>query len=641
MRNYVQTSLDQYINESKVFTLKRKYAEKPAVVVGTKAPLRTQVLNYVAENVKVSLGDLKKFIIGLNEGKARPAAANMWLKRNAQFFVMENSNGVSYFKLSNLGKRLIKSSERIPVAPVVTAVTAAPTAPSMAQVTNESEDVDEGCGCNKKRPPIKHKQLIERLSDDPEATDYPEDTEEDFGLGDPRYGVDRPRSVEDEVEEDIIEPETDEDYIEDDITADEDIDDEDELNDEDLDEEDNIQSEVDELRSEVEELRAIIDELTGDDEDLEDEENEDLEDEDDGDIDPDDLKDRGDGSFEDETEDLEDDNTEATDFEEDKEIDESADEYANELDDEDEEDNKRPKDKKQRKFDFKDKGRPGIVDVDESLDEIKETPEEKVKRVIENIKAKRAAKLNEAEEEKAEDVGSTPPAEEDELTDKDVSSEPEGDEEEKEEEPTEEKVEITEFIITVDDLDTAMKELEELGINAERVPKEAETTEEMPQEVETPEAPAEETPETAIEDELDLGTETPVEPVKEAAGDEELNLGTEAPVEAPVEDELDLGTEAPAEVPETVAPTTEFEENKLKVPADQWETLKTWLEEKGVNVVEMFGGEIEVEEEPGTMQSDDDTEINFDDLELEDDTKVDTEEKPEDNKPPEEAPATV
>ena len=53
-QNYVPTSLDQYLNENKSITLTRQYGDKEAVVVGSRAPLRNQVLSYVLENKKVT-----------------------------------------------------------------------------------------------------------------------------------------------------------------------------------------------------------------------------------------------------------------------------------------------------------------------------------------------------------------------------------------------------------------------------------------------------------------------------------------------------------------------------------------------------------------------------------------------------------
>ncbi|NMC59008.1 MAG: hypothetical protein GYA51_06455, partial [Candidatus Methanofastidiosa archaeon] len=108
-RSYVPVTLDAYLNESKTITLKRGYGERQPVVVGATAPLRNQVLSFVAESQRVTKTDLKKFIAGLNEGSKNPiASANMWLQRNAKFFVTESKNGITYFKLSPIGQRLSK-----------------------------------------------------------------------------------------------------------------------------------------------------------------------------------------------------------------------------------------------------------------------------------------------------------------------------------------------------------------------------------------------------------------------------------------------------------------------------------------------------------------------------------------------------
>ncbi len=103
---YAPTSLDSFINESKTITLKRSYGGQPSVTVGSKAPVRNQIISYVAEGRRVAKSDLRKFISGLNEGKSKPAAANMWLKRNSKFFITENKNGITYYKLSKIGQRL-------------------------------------------------------------------------------------------------------------------------------------------------------------------------------------------------------------------------------------------------------------------------------------------------------------------------------------------------------------------------------------------------------------------------------------------------------------------------------------------------------------------------------------------------------
>ena len=107
-KSYVPTTLGQYLNENKSITLTRKYGEKQPVVVGSRAPMRNAVLSYVAENAKVSRVSLKRFIAGLNETSKNPAAAaNMWLKRNQRFFESTTAGGVTSYKLSKLGAKLV------------------------------------------------------------------------------------------------------------------------------------------------------------------------------------------------------------------------------------------------------------------------------------------------------------------------------------------------------------------------------------------------------------------------------------------------------------------------------------------------------------------------------------------------------
>ena len=104
---YASTSLNEYLNESRAFMLKRGYGDKKPVIVGAKANVRDQVLPFVAESRRVSKRDLVSFITGLNEGTKR-SAVNMWIKRNGQFFITESKGGKTFFKLSKLGERLMK-----------------------------------------------------------------------------------------------------------------------------------------------------------------------------------------------------------------------------------------------------------------------------------------------------------------------------------------------------------------------------------------------------------------------------------------------------------------------------------------------------------------------------------------------------
>jgi hypothetical protein len=104
---YVSTTLEDFLNESRNITLTRKYGEKEPVVVSSKAPLRNSILQYVAENAKVTKNALKKHIMGINESAGSNASALMWMKRNEQYFITENKNGVTFYRLSPIGKKLV------------------------------------------------------------------------------------------------------------------------------------------------------------------------------------------------------------------------------------------------------------------------------------------------------------------------------------------------------------------------------------------------------------------------------------------------------------------------------------------------------------------------------------------------------
>ena len=100
----------QPITESS-FLYKRKYKDNDSIVVKTRSPKRDRILKFVNENKRVSLKQLRRFILGLNENSSSPAATtSMWIKRNKQFFIFENRNGREIIKLSNLGRRTLEKS---------------------------------------------------------------------------------------------------------------------------------------------------------------------------------------------------------------------------------------------------------------------------------------------------------------------------------------------------------------------------------------------------------------------------------------------------------------------------------------------------------------------------------------------------
>jgi len=722
MKKYVSSDFNKYLLESKTIPLKRKYGERPTIMASINGPVRNKVLSFVAESGSVSKRELKEFILGLKENRSNLAAANMFLKRNAKYFITENRNGITYYKLSDLGRRLfnrltsiedlnISESKRIPINEPKR---------KPLDVTLDDEDLED-----------RDFDLEDRDFDDEDLED------KDFDLED--------RDFDDEDLEDRDFDLEDRDF------DDEDLEDKDfDLEDYDFDDED------------LEDRDFDLEDRDFDDEDLEDKDF-DLEDRD---FDDEDLEEYTEEKQEVETDQFEYEedndkiqltyykNPDAHEFEEDDELEESE-----EFDEDEDEfkfkkDIKRPKEPF-RKYDFRDKGQPGIQDdLEESLNEkrlrsqfeihklsgkkrsklggkykisdyhnLLDDDEYKDDNEIKNIsvKSKMSGKLDENKKdddklmtakefenfieslikldnvelakqtlkelfekhpemnkhtgdgvgikgytdrykkgldlfreyllkemkpvdafenkyerkkfllkEAEEDEKVKEPSEEDELSDEDLDIDIDLDT--KDIEDTEDKeveeVEITEFIITVDDVDAAIKELEELGIKAERVPIEK-PEEEVPVEIE--EEPKEET-----EDKETIPT------LKDKSPEEQnevfrkfitniLNEAEDANKEnSPKEDDVDLGSSDELNLgdQEEKAPElkdeepVEYEENKIRVSAEYWDKLKPWLEEKGVDIEEMFGGEIETKELSDETEETEDNEIDFTGIGDDDDTKV-------------------
>ncbi|MEK0337325.1 MAG: hypothetical protein QQN41_07820 [Nitrosopumilus sp.] len=391
-KQYVQTTLQSFLSESRSITLKRGYGERKPVVVGAKAPLRNQILSFVSESKKVSKIELKKFIAGLNETSKNPvAAANMWIKRNAKFFVTENKNGITYFKLSTIGQRL--TSRLIPTN------------------ISESEKRDFRNRLSRQIPPEC------KFEEDFDGSEFEEKAEPgSYDFVDRKKGYERPGIY---------------------------------------DMEENFDEGKDELDEEQKKrIKKII-------ENIREKRDEKLNEEDDDELTFDDL------DLDDEKEDKDDDEKEDK-VKDDKDDDEKEDKV------EDDDDEKVDKDDVDKVEDDDDKVEDEKVDNDDDKDD-------------------------------------------DEKVDKDDDDKVEGDEDKvegDEDETNIEKVEITEFIITVENVADAIEELSELEVTAEQV----------------------------------------------------------------VDEE---GEEI---------------EDQIKVSAEDWEALRGWLEEKGVDIEEMFGGEIEVED---------------------------------------------
>lgn len=346
-----------------------------------------------------------------------------------------------------------------------------------------------------------------------------------------------------------------------------------------------------------------------------------------------------------------------------------------------------------------------LTPLSESKNQKMTTDKEKqarVKRIIEGIKAKRNFALNEEEdlvdeevEEEVEegltdnntaaknDTGSISSVNEDDESDDDVddtdvdelpdmvdddedgdelTDDDSGEDEELDEEPADgERVEITEFIITVDDVDSAIEELGELGVAAAEVADEMELDSDgldadldgeesddlgdfdldMGGEIGGDEEPLEDETEDEIEEgaysaggsydtndgsgkhnlfedgeELEesddacecSNNEQPElneDDIDIEFGDDEGDEGDE------LSDEGDELSDDDLDSPEGDDLEDVGGEKQIKVDASNWEALKGWLETKDVDIADLFGGDIEVE--GGEEGSEDD--IDFDSLE--------------------------
>ena len=637
MKKYVSSDFNKYLLESKTILLKRKYGERPTIMASINGPVRNKVLSFVAESGSVSKRELKEFILGLKENRSNLAAANMFLKRNAKYFITENRNGITYYKLSDLGRRLfnrltsiedlnISESKRIPINEPKR---------KPLDVTLDDEDLED-----------RDFDLEDRDFDDEDLEEYTEEKQE--------------------VETDQFEYEEDNDKIQltyyknpdaHEFEEDDELEESEEF-DEDEDEfkfkkdikrpkepfrkydfrdkgqpgiQDDLEESLNEkrLRSqfEIHKLSGKKRSKLGGKYKISDYHNllDDDEYKDDNEIKNVSVKSKMSGKLDENKKD-DDKLMTAKEFENFIEslikLDnvELAKQTLKELFEKHPEMNKHTGDGV---------GIKGYTDrYKKGLDLFREYLLKEMKPVdaFENKYERKKFLLKEAEEdEKVKE-----PSEEDELSDEDLDIDIDLDT--KDIEDTEDKeveeVEITEFIITVDDVDAAIKELEELGIKAERVPIEK-PEEEVPVEIE--EEPKEET-----EDKETIPT------LKDKSPEEQnevfrkfitniLNEAEDANKEnSPKEDDVDLGSSDELNLgdQEEKAPElkdeepVEYEENKIRVSAEYWDKLKPWLEEKGVDIEEMFGGEIETKELSDETEETEDNEIDFTGIGDDDDTKV-------------------
>ena len=109
-------NLDEFLNERKTVQVKRKYREYDSVHVGTNAPIRTSILNFVNEKGSCTEIQLKEFIRIKNEGTilnhkkgdAIGKTSTKWIDRNSRYFTKRtNESGEVTYKLSKLGQKVV------------------------------------------------------------------------------------------------------------------------------------------------------------------------------------------------------------------------------------------------------------------------------------------------------------------------------------------------------------------------------------------------------------------------------------------------------------------------------------------------------------------------------------------------------
>ena len=105
MRSYKTFGL----NERKTIQVKRKYGVHAPTNVGANAPVRQTILGFISEKGSCCKADLSEFIRSANEESGRRTNPQ-WIKKNAKYLVTFEQDGETHYKLSKLGKRVIKAT---------------------------------------------------------------------------------------------------------------------------------------------------------------------------------------------------------------------------------------------------------------------------------------------------------------------------------------------------------------------------------------------------------------------------------------------------------------------------------------------------------------------------------------------------
>lgn len=112
LRKFAETEtkdLPQKVDERKTIQVKRKYAKYDSISVGANAPIRNNILGFISEKGYCTRKELSNFIATKNEEDGCKTSKS-WIYKNKKYLVEYNKDGVDYYKLSNLGKRVMNKT---------------------------------------------------------------------------------------------------------------------------------------------------------------------------------------------------------------------------------------------------------------------------------------------------------------------------------------------------------------------------------------------------------------------------------------------------------------------------------------------------------------------------------------------------
>lgn len=104
-----ETNLPEKIDERKTLQVKRKYGQYDSIKVGANAPVRNNILGFIAEKGHCTKQELKEFIQSKNEDSGSRTSMS-WFNKNSSYIKEFTKDGVICCKLSKLGQRVINKT---------------------------------------------------------------------------------------------------------------------------------------------------------------------------------------------------------------------------------------------------------------------------------------------------------------------------------------------------------------------------------------------------------------------------------------------------------------------------------------------------------------------------------------------------